>query len=182
MIATGSPQPAPAAPMPIASPKPWLSLDTGIAVRLGEDLEAVHLFRELAQEREFTLCLVPTALAELEHQAQHAKGALRAAARRLLEQREAWGIECALLADADAQTAAEQLAARLRAKGYIPQIERRDSLILSETSVAEIPILVAADIHYHTDNAALALSLANLGASPVAVYHPTELARAWLRS
>ena len=52
--------------MPAERPKRWLSLDTGIAVRLGEELETAHLFHELARERGFRLFLVPTALAELD--------------------------------------------------------------------------------------------------------------------
>lgn len=66
-------------------------------------------------------------------------------------------------------------------KGYIPELERRDSLILAETSLIQAPILVAADIHYRTDNALLAVSFAELGQAPVAVFTPLELCRAWLR-
>lgn len=45
-------------PMPDANPKRWLSLDTGIAVRLGERIETPHLFRELAHERGFKRLLL----------------------------------------------------------------------------------------------------------------------------
>jgi hypothetical protein len=167
--------------MPAASPKRWLSLDTGIAVRLGERMETAHLFRELAQERGFKLLLVPTALAEFEYHARQASGDLQNAVRFFLEQRKTWGIQPALVAKPELRRDIEWLAAKLRSKGYIPELERRDSLILAETSVAHAPILAAADIHFRTDNAALALSFAELGQAPVAIFTPSELCRAWLR-
>lgn len=168
-------------PIPAAGPKRWLSLDTGIAVRLAERIETAHLFRELAQERGFKLFLVPTALAELEHHSRHASGELQDAARHVLERRIAWGIQRAPSGKQESNRHLEWLATQLRSKGYIPELERRDSFILAETSAAQIPILVAADIHYHTDNAALALSLTELGQSPVAILAPSELCAAWLR-
>jgi hypothetical protein len=160
--------------MPAANPKRWLSLDTGIAVRLGERVETSHLFCELAQERGFKLFLVPTALAELECHSRQASGALQRAASHVLECRKAWGIHCALPAKPDFNRHTEWLVAKLRSKGYIPVLERRDSLILAEAAVARIPILVAADIPYDTDNAALAYSLAELGEFPVAIFKPSN--------
>jgi len=91
-----------------------------------------------------------------------------------------WKIQASLPARPAERAAAEQLAAWLRERGWIPSSQYRDSLIIAEASIARVPLLVTTDPHFFSDNGKLALSFSLIDARPVAVYRPSQLVRFWL--
>jgi predicted nucleic acid-binding protein len=118
-----------------------LSLDSNVLVGFGEQRHSLLDFLNLAHEIGHELCVTETTLAETAHLARTAEeSSLRRAARCALALREEWKIRACLPATLAQRRAAEELAAWLRARGWIPTSQYRDSLIIAETSVARIPI------------------------------------------
>lgn len=145
--------------MPLERDRPRrLSLDTNVLVGFGERRPSLLDFLTLACEIGHELCVTETTLAETEHLARAAEDAsLRRAAQCALDLRAEWKIQGSLPATPADRTAAEQLAAWLRKRGWIPASQYRDSLIIAEASIARVPILVTTDPHFFSDNAKLAL-------------------------
>jgi hypothetical protein len=160
----------------------WLSLDTDILIRLGQGEEWMHLFAELAQEHGHALRATPMAMDELKDKRTSGRSAaIRAGARRAWDHMQEWGVLPVLPKDAETSRRIIWLAGQLRRKGWLPELEYRDSMILAQTSLAKIPVLVAIDGHYHTDNIRLVASLSDLEVPTVLIQDPRDLARRWLR-
>ena len=73
----------------------------------------------------------------------------------------------------------ERFALQLIRKGFLPDGEMNDGLILAETSVAEISLLVTSDKHLlDMDETALKLAFNEADLLPVSPVHPRRLLRA----
>lgn len=159
----------------------WLSLDTDLLLSLGQNHEPTHLFRELALEEGKTLWATPQAIEEVRHKITAAKTAeLRHAARVVWDKLIEWRIRPLRSGTPETARELEKLAAKLRTKGWLPELEYRDSMILAQTSLANIGVLVARDGHYHTDNGLLALSLEAMRVPVVTIADPRRLVSLWI--
>ena len=131
----------------MAAQKKQLSLDTNIVFDLAEDNNTAHDFRELFQSKGYALVLPPTAAHELHVIFTHSNSEReRSLARTALTCLKQWGIRPFDL-DSASEAICEQFVRRLLRQRLIPEDEFNDGLILAETSLAEIPLLVASDKH-----------------------------------
>ena len=99
-------------------------------------------------------------------------------ALKALQQMRSWGITPFDLIPAG-HAITEQFSNALIRKGFLPEGEFNDGLILAETSLACIPILATSDIDLlDIDNAALRVQFENSDLFPVAVFQPRDLLKA----
>ena len=158
--------------------KKLLGLDTNILFDLAHEKDFAHTVREIFQGRGYSLKIPPTAIEELTFFALDKQCAESPFALKALQQMRSWGISPAILNPMDrAITAA--FANKLIKKGFLPDGEFHDGLILAEASLACIPILVTADNHLlDIDSAVLRVQLEDSDIAPVLVCHPGTLLRA----
>src|SRR5436309_10581750 len=124
-----------------------LALDTNLVLDLAEGQDFAHSFRELFQERLYTLSLPPTATLELHENSLYAPAPQkRELARLALLKLRSWGIRAFELS-AVQHAIAERFAAKLGEKGLLPAEEFNDAAILAESSLEQIPLLVTSDKH-----------------------------------
>ncbi len=159
--------------------KKQLSLDANLPLDLAEEADFAHEFREVFQQKGYTLFLPPTAVHELH--TIHTEGKTqrdRDLARIALLSLRRWRIQPFDL-DAASEAIAQQFARRLLHLWLIPDDELNDGLILAETSLLEIPLLVTSDKHLlDIDEDALALAFSEADLAPVHPVHPKRLLRA----
>lgn len=155
--------------------KKQLALDANILFDLAQEKDFAHTFREVLQEKGYFLKVPPTVVQELTHYALVKKCAETAFALKALEQMRTWGIlPWDLIPAGHAIT--EQFSQSLIRKGFLPEGEFNDGLIIAETSLACIPALATSDSHLlNIDNSYLKVQFEDSDLSPVSVFHPKTL-------
>jgi hypothetical protein len=156
-----------------------LSLDANLVLDLADAQDFAHELREVFQRRGYRLCLPPTVRHELHTlYTDGTEERTRELARTALVTLRHWDIH-----PFDLDSTAEAIACRftqdLLLRRLIPDNEFNDGLILSETSLAGIPLLVTSDKHLlDIDEDALVLAFQEADLPPVHPVHPKRLLRA----
>jgi predicted nucleic acid-binding protein len=164
--------------MPGQGTRKRFALDSNVLIDLAGEEDYAQTFREVFQERGYSLWLPPTVAHELLHAAEtkpEPDGPLaRSALAHLLD----WQIFPLGLTSVD-RGIADVFARRMAESGLLPPEEYNDGLILAETSLAEVPVLVSSDHHLldiPEDRLLVCFNDADL--PPVRVAHPKGLLRA----
>lgn len=164
--------------MPGPGTRKRFALDSNLLIDLAGEEDYAQTFREVFQERGYSLWLPPTVAHELLHAAEtkpEPDGQLaRSALARILD----WQIFPIGLSSVE-HGIADVFARRLAGAGFLPPEEYNDALILAETSLAGIPVLVSSDHHLldiSEDQLLVCFNDADL--PPVRVAHPKGLLRA----
>lgn len=164
--------------MAAQGPKKPLALDTNVLFDLAAERDFAHTFREVFQERGFSLNVPPTVVQELSYYALEKQCAETASALKALEQMRNWRLEPFDLKSVG-HAIAEQFSQRLMRIGLLPDGEFNDGLILAETSLACIPALVTSDGDLlNIEDAALRVCFEDSDLMPVQVFHPKSLLKA----
>jgi predicted nucleic acid-binding protein len=151
------------------------ALDSNVLIDLASEEDYAHTFREVFQERGYSLWLPPTVAHELLHAAETKPDPDGPLARSALAQLLDWQVSPLGLSSLD-HAIANLFARRLAESGLLPPEEYNDGLILAETSVAGIPVLVSSDHHLldiPEDRLLVCFNEADL--PPVRVAHPKGL-------
>jgi predicted nucleic acid-binding protein len=122
------------------------ALDANILFDLAEDQDYAHTLREVLQERGAVLQVPPTVIQELVFAAQALRGKHDQIAFRALGSMRDWNLVPIELAPVQ-HGIAREFVRRLIRRGYLPQTEENDGLILAETSLAQTPVLLTRDQH-----------------------------------
>ena len=102
----------------------------------------------------------------------------RVLSTRSLDSLSLWGINPFAI-DSVSEAVAEQFAGQMIRKGFLPDGEMNDGLILAETSLAKFPLLATSDKHLlNIDETALKLAFHEADLRPVSPVHPRRLLRA----
>jgi predicted nucleic acid-binding protein len=161
-------------------PRKRLALDSNVLIDLAGQDDYAHTFRELFQERGYSLWLPPTVMHELLYAADTKPDPDAALARSALAQLLDWQISPITLSSVDSAIA-DVFARHLAGSGLMPPEEYNDGLILAESSLAGIPVLVTSDHHLlNIPEDRLLVFLNDADLSPVRVAHPKGLLRAIL--
>ncbi len=125
--------------------KKRLGLDANLPFDLAAEKDSAFEFKEVFESKGYTFHLPPTAAYELWIIAEKGESEReRGLASTALKKLNAWGIKPFDLPSLQ-QSIAEQFARRLIRCGLLPVEEMDDGRILAESSLAEIPLLVASD-------------------------------------
>lgn len=155
--------------------KKLLGLDANILFDLAHEEDFAHTFREFFQNKGYSLKVPPTAIEELTHYALDKKCAETPAALKALQQMRNWGISPAILNPMD-RAITESFSKKMIGKGFLPDDEFHDGLILAEASLACIPVLVTSDRHLlDIDHSILRIQFEDSHLVPVGVFHPKRL-------
>ncbi len=155
-----------------------LSLDTNVLFDLAQERDYAHDFRETFQRRGYTLLIAPTVVAELYFFLEHGSSAEEKLASTSIRNIVEWDIQTIPLSLAQSAKA-RLIAKRLSASGMLPPEEFNDALILTESAVAEIPILVSSDNHLlDLDPEKLRAICLDAAVLPISTAHPRRLLRA----
>src|SRR5882672_3478125 len=112
--------------------KKQLALDTNVLFYLAKEYDFAHTFKEVHQERSYSLIVPPTVVQELTHWAIEKKGLEGSLAMKALREMKAWGLlPFDLVPTGHAVT--ERFSHKLITKGFLPEGEFNDGLILAET-------------------------------------------------
>ena len=148
-------------------------------IDLADEADYAHTFRELAQERNYTLWVPPTVVHELLHAAETKPAPDGPIAHTALTRLLDWRIYPIGLSSVD-NAIADLFSRRLMKEGLLPPEEYNDGLVLAETSLAGIPVLVSSDRHLlelPEDQLFVCFNDAEL--PPARVAHPKGLLRAF---
>jgi hypothetical protein len=163
-------------------PSKWLVLDANLPLDLAADLEFAHDFREDFQARGYALVLAPTAAEEIWLIHNNSAHPRRQLAGRALRGLTKWGIgllELKAHLQPVAKTIGRKFAERLILAGHLPPGEINDGIILTETALAEMPVLVTRDQHLlNIEEVDLLVCFQEADLSPVKPVHPRLLWRA----
>ena len=119
--------------MAVQAPKRQLALDANILFDLAEGKDFAHTLKEVLQERGHSLKVPPTVIQELLYYADEKKCDESAIAIKALREMRSWGIiPFDLIPTGHALT--EQFSQKLIRKGFLPEGEFNDGLILAENS------------------------------------------------
>lgn len=164
--------------MPGQGTRKRFALDSNVLIDLADRADYAHTFREVVQERGYTLWVPPTVIHELGHAAETKPASEAEIASFALAHLLEWQIYPIGLSSVD-NGIAGVFARRLMEMGLLPPQEYNDGLILAETSLASIPVLVSSDHHLldiPEDSLLVCFNDADL--PPVRVAHPKGLLRA----
>ena len=164
--------------MPGQGTRKRFALDSNVLIDLAGEEDYAHTFREVFQERGYSLWLPPTVAHELLHAAETKPEPDGPLARSALAQLLDWQVFPIGLSSVD-HGIAEVFARRLAESGFLPPEEYNDGLILAETSLAGIPVLVSSDHHLLDIPEDLLLGcFSDADLPPARVAHPKGLLRA----
>lgn len=155
--------------------KKQLALDTNILLDLAEEKDFAHTFKDFFIERGYSLRVPPTVVQELTHFALIKRCSETPFALKSLEEMRDWGILPWDLIPAGHAITAE-FSSKLIRKGYLPEGEFNDGLILAETSLCCIPVLATSDSDLlGIESTHLRLQFEDSDLIPVGVFHPKRL-------
>lgn len=158
--------------------KRLLGLDANILFDLAHEEDFAHSFREALQAKGYSLKVLPTAIEELTYYALDKACAETPYAFKALRQMRNWGISPAILNPMD-RAITEAFSNKMIRKGFLPDGELHDGLILAEASLACVPVLATSDHHLlDIDPAHLKIQFEDSDLVPIAVFHPKTLFRA----
>lgn len=155
--------------------KKQLALDTNILFDLAHDKDFAHTFREVLQQRGYSLKVPPTVVQELGFYALRKQVPETPFALKALQNMREWGILPFDLVPTG-HTITSEFSAKLIRKGFLPEGEFNDGLILAETSLACIHVLATRDFHIlGIGEAYLKTQFDESDLMPVAAFHPNIL-------
>ncbi len=155
-----------------------MALDTNLLFDLAAGRDFAHTFREVYQERGYSLTVPPTTIQELAYCALEKQSAETPLALKALQRMRAWG-----LAPFDLKSVGhgitEQFSQKLLRVGLLPEGEFNDGLILAETSLAGIPVLATSDADLlDIEEIPLRVQFEESDLLPVQICHPKLLLKA----
>lgn len=155
-----------------------LALDTNLLFDLAAEKDFAHTFREVYQERGYSLVVPPTVIQELAHCALVKQCAETPLALKALQQMRAWGLTPFDLKSVG-HGITEQFSEKLMRLGLLPEGEFNDGLILAETALAGIPALVTSDADLlDIEEVPLRVQFEAADLLPVQICHPKPLLKA----
>jgi predicted nucleic acid-binding protein len=158
--------------------KKRLALDTNLLFDLASEEDFAHTFREVYQERDYSLAVPPTVIQELTYCALVKQCAETPLALKALQQMRAWGLTPFDLKSVG-HGITEQFSKRLLRLGLLPEGEFNDGLILAETALAGIPVLVTSDADLlEIEDVPLRVHFESADLPPVQICHPKLLLKA----
>jgi len=158
--------------------KKRLALDANVLFDLAAEKDFAHTFREVYQERGYSLWVPPTVVQELSYYVHEKVCRESKLAFQALAQMRRWHLIPYDLKSVG-HGITEQFARRLIRVGLLPEGEFNDGLILAETALASIPVLVTSDGDLlNIDAIALRVQLEEADFPPVQVFHPKPLLKA----
>jgi predicted nucleic acid-binding protein len=161
--------------MAAPGPQKRFALDSNILFDLAAEEDLAHTFREICQERGYSLRVPPTVIQELTYYALGKKCAETPLALKALRQMLRWNLIPFDLKSVG-HGITEQFSLKLIREQLLPPGELNDGLILAETALAEIPVLVTCDAHLlNIEEAALRVKFEEAHLTPVQVFHPRRL-------
>jgi predicted nucleic acid-binding protein len=164
--------------MAASGPRKQLALDTNLLLNLAAEKEFAHDFRERFLSAGYALRFPPTVLAELVAAEMQGNEAEQRLAGVALSKIASWQLRPFDLTSIE-EAIAGAFARKLLHSALLPPEELNDCLILSETSVAAIPLLVTSDQHLlNIEEEALLLLFNRADLLPVYPTHPRRLLRA----
>ena len=154
------------------------SLDTNILFDLADEKDFAHDFRETYQAKGYALVICPTVVAELYFFHEHGDAEEKRLASLALGMSASWDIQAFPLTCLQLDIA-WKFANALLSRRLLPEPEVNDARILSETSVAGIPLVVSSDHHLlDVDQDALREACAEADLLPAFPASPRRLLRA----
>ena len=164
--------------MAAPGPKKRLALDTNLLFDLAAEKDFAHAFREMYQERGYSLAVPPTVIQELTYCALVKECAETPLALKALQQMRAWGLTPFDLKSVG-HGITEQFSEKLMRLGLLPEGEFNDGLILAETALALIPVLVTSDADLlDIEEIPLRVQFESSDLAPVQICHPKLLLKA----
>ena len=158
--------------------KKRLALDTNLLFDLAAEKDFAHTFREVYQERGYSLAVPPTVIQELAYCALEKQCAETPLAAKALRQLRAWGLSPFDLKSVG-HGITEQFSQKLMRVGLLPEGEFNDGLILAETALAGIPVLVTSDADLlDIEEIPLRVQFEEADLPPVRICHPKLLLKA----
>jgi predicted nucleic acid-binding protein len=156
--------------------KNQFALDTNLLLDLAAGEDFAHTFREVFQENGYALRVTPTVVHELAWAAEHSTEHRELAFRSLSCMRE-WKIAPFDLVPVG-HGLTEEFTRLLIKRGLLPEDEINDGQILTEASLAKIPVLVTSDHHLlDIEEADLLQAFNDRDLMPVRPFHPKNLLR-----
>ncbi len=133
--------------MEVPARRKEFALDANILYDLAQGKDFAHTLRECLQEARAVLHVPPTVVQELAYNVGEADNREeRELAFKALKSMRGWGlVPYDLVAVGHGIT--EQFARSLMRKGYLPESELNDGLIVAEVALAKIPCLITRDEH-----------------------------------
>ncbi len=151
------------------------ALDVNVLLDLAEGRDFALNFFGVVKEKYCPLYLCPTALIELELLARDASAERKKAALTSIASLHKWGISVFDLTSVG-HGCTKEFADRLIRKGYLPEEEFNDGLIVGESGCFGLPILVTSDSHLLSISAsALAAELRESDFAPTCVCSPRKI-------
>jgi predicted nucleic acid-binding protein len=161
--------------MAAPGPKKLLALDTNLLFDFAAGEDFAHTFREVYQERGYSLVVPPTAIQELAFYALEKQCAETPLALKALQKLRSWNLSPFDLKSVG-HGITEQFSEKLLRIGLLPEGEFNDGLILAETALANIPALVTSDADLlDIDESKLAAEFEAADLPPVLICHPKRL-------
>jgi DNA-directed RNA polymerase specialized sigma54-like protein len=159
-------------------PQKRFALDANILFDLAEEKDYAHTLREVLQELGAFLEVPPTVIQELVFAAHSMAGRQGQTARVALQSMRSWNLIPIKLLPIE-HGIAKAFAERLIRKGYLPENEENDGLLLAEAALAQIPVLITRDQHLlDIPNGVLAAELNAVDLFQMQTMHPRPLLRA----
>ena len=158
--------------------KKLLALDTNLLFDLAAEKDFAHTFREVYQERGYSLVVPPTAIQELAYCALEKQCAETPLALKALQKMRSWNLSPFDLKSVG-HGITEQFSKKLLRSGLLPEGEFHDRLILAETALAGIPVLATSDADLlDIEETELRVHFEDADLSPVQICHPKLLLKA----
>ena len=159
-----------------------LSLDTNVLLDMAAGVDFAVGFREVFQSKGYTLCVVPSVLAELAYLSKNGEKGQRELARKVITSVLDWKISIISLSELQSSYRANFIRFAEHRR-LMPPAEKNDVRILAETAIAEIPVLITTDqTLLNVDEFALKFTCADSGLPLVNVAAAAGMWRAMRRS
>ena len=159
-------------------PKKRFALDANILFDLAEERDYASTLREMLQELGAVLEVPPTVIQELVFAARKIAGNQGETALVALQSIRAWNLVPIKLLPVE-HGIAKAFAERLIRKGYLPENEANDGLLLAQAALGQIPVLITRDQHLlDIPSGALAAELNAADLFQIHTMHPRPLLKA----
>ena len=154
------------------------ALDSNVLFDLAAEKDFAHTFREVYQERGYSLRVPPTVIQELTYYAIEKHCAETPLALKSLQEMRKWQLLPFELQSVG-HGIAEQFCRGIINAGLLPEGEFNDGLILAETAFVGISVLVSSDGDLLSiEDVALRVHFEEADLTPVQVFHPKRLLKA----
>ena len=164
--------------MAVSTASKRLALDTNVLVDRANGEVFAKDFCEIFQDRNYSLEIPPTVIAELAYFQRRGNAAEQKAAEVALLSMIAWGLTPIALRDVEKSYKKNFIEIAKEAQ-LLPPKEINDLYILAETAIANIPALVTSDrALLNIDLVGLQIAFQDAGLPSVSPVHPARMIRA----